>query len=546
MNNMNKNDGFANLKSMYDNQTYFDQYGSSVIMLIILIFVLICVISYCLIMVNAQPIIDDWPNQRCKPQIMPIAGFITHPEGVTASEYTAQNFTYCTQNILTSITGEALQPLTYVTSTFSIITEGLLNSLNAIRGMFDKIRGFFDSISKEIMGRIMNIMTPLQQIIISFKDLIGKIQGSMTAGLFTALGSYYTLKSMLGAIAQFIVIILIAMAIIIVILWILPFTWGAAAAGTAVFLGIAIPMAIILQFFNDKLHINGLKSIPHLKCFDKNTHILMNDSHSRKIKDIQVGDILANNNMVTGKIMVETKGSIMYELDDIFVSDSHIVKYCDKWIPVSKHPNARKCSFYQEPYLYCLNTTNKTITINGYLFSDWDEINDEDIINIQKNTNHMFNEKNDIHKCLDGGFVGHTEIKLNDGVVKEIKDVCVGDILENNTTVYGIVEIDGRSLDSQYRYILGNKIVEGGPNLTICDKNINVTSTLNLIENYDSYLDNQINCKKPLSKIENKLYHLLTNKKTFYVNNIRFYDYNASIDLFLDKSKGKLLSMKYV
>jgi hypothetical protein len=158
----------------------------------------------------------------------------------------------------------------------------------------------------------------------------------------------------------------------------------------------------------------------------------------------------------------------------------------------------------------------------------------------------MFNEKNDIHKCLDGGFVGHTEIKLNDGVVKEIKDVCVGDILENNTTVYGIVEIDGRSLDSQYRYILGNKIVEGGPNLTICDKNINVTSTLNLIENYDSYLDNQINCKKPLSKIENKLYHLLTNKKTFYVNNIRFYDYNASIDLFLDKSKGKLLSMKYV
>ncbi len=543
---MNKNDGFANLKSMYDNQTYFDQYGSSVIMLIILIFVLICVISYCLIMVNAQPIIDDWPNQRCKPQIMPIAGFITHPEGVTASEYTAQNFTYCTQNILTSITGEALQPLTYVTSTFSIITEGLLNSLNAIRGMFDKIRGFFDSISKEIMGRIMNIMTPLQQIIISFKDLIGKIQGSMTAGLFTALGSYYTLKSMLGAIAQFIVIILIAMAIIIVILWILPFTWGAAAAGTAVFLGIAIPMAIILQFFNDKLHINGLKSIPHLKCFDKNTHILMNDSHSRKIKDIQVGDILANNNMVTGKIMVETKGSIMYELDDIFVSDSHIVKYCDKWIPVSKHPNARKCSFYQEPYLYCLNTTNKTITINGYLFSDWDEINDEDIINIQKNTNHMFNEKNDIHKCLDGGFVGHTEIKLNDGVVKEIKDVCVGDILENNTTVYGIVEIDGRSLDSQYRYILGNKIVEGGPNLTICDKNINVTSTLNLIENYDSYLDNQINCKKPLSKIENKLYHLLTNKKTFYVNNIRFYDYNASIDLFLDKSKGKLLSMKYV
>jgi hypothetical protein len=540
---MNKNGGLEKLKSVYDNQTYFDQYGSSLIMLIILIFVLFCVISYCLIMVNVQPIIDDWPNQRCKPQIIPIAGLITHPEGVTASEYTAQNFTYCTQNILTSITGEALQPLTYVTSTFTNIANDISNALNSIRGMFDKIRTFFESISKEIMGRIMNIMAPLQQIIISFRDLIGKIQGTMTAGLFTALGSYYTLQSMLGAIAQFIIIILIAMAIIVAILWISPFTWVAAEAGTAIFLGISIPMAIILQFFNDKLHITGLKSIPHLKCFDKNTYIAMNDGNSRKISDIQVGDILANNNMVTGKIMVETKGSIMYELDDIFVSDSHIVKYSDKWIPVSKHPNAKKCTFYQEPYLYCLNTTNKTIVINGYIFSDWDEINDEDIINIQKNTNHMFNEKNDIHKCLDGGFVEHTEIKLNDGIVKQIKDIRVGDILENNTRVYGIVEIDGRSLNGQYIFNLGNKIVEGGPNLTICDKNINVISTINLIENY---LDNQINSKKPTSKIENKLYHLLTNKKTFYVHNIRFYDYNASIDLFLDKSKGKLLSMKYV
>ena len=545
MNNMN-NDGFENFKKMYENQTYFDQYGSSVIMLIIITFVLFTVISYCLIMVNTQPILDDWPNQRCKPQILPIAGFITHPEGVTATEYTAQNFTYCTQNILTNITGDALKPLTYVTASLQNVLVDIQNSLNAVRAMFDKTRDFFASVSQEIMGRIMNIMTPLQQILISFKDLIAKIQGSMTAGLFTALGAYYTLKSMLGAVAQFIVTILVGMVIYIAFLWIMPFTWGFAAVNTGIFAAIAIPMAIILTFLNDKLHITGLKGIPHLKCFDKNTYIAMNENNSKKIKDIEVGDILANNNMVTSKIMVETKGSVMYELDDIFVSDSHIVKYGDKWIPVSKHPNAKKCTFYQEPYLYCLNTTNKTIVINGHIFSDWDEINDNDIINIQKNTNHMFNEKNDIHKCLDGGFVGHTEIKLNDGVVKQIKDIRVGDILENNTSVYGIVEIDGRSLNGQYIFNLGNKIVEGGPNLTICDKNINVTSTLNLVENYDSYLDNQINSKKPTSKIENKLYHLLTNKKTFYIHNIRFYDYNASIDLFLDKSKGKLLSMKYV
>jgi len=30
------------------------------------------------------------------------------------------------------------------------------------------------------------------------------------------------------------------------------------------------------------------------------------------------------------------------------------------------------------------------------------------------------------------------------------------------------------------------------------------------------------------------------------VDKVKFYDYNAGIDLFLVKNKGKLLSMKYV
>ena len=139
-NNINSNNiGFDNLKKTYDNLTYFDQYGSSVIMLIIITFVLIVAVSYCHIMINSQPILDDWPNQRCKPQIIPIAGFITHPEGVSATEYTSQNFSYCTQNILTSITGDALKPLTAVTGAFQTVVSNVSKSINSIRAMFDKI-----------------------------------------------------------------------------------------------------------------------------------------------------------------------------------------------------------------------------------------------------------------------------------------------------------------------------------------------------------------------------------------------------------------------
>jgi len=57
-------------------------------------------------------------------------------------------------------------------------------------------------------------------------------------------------------------------------------------------------------------------------------------------------------------------------------------------------------------------------------------------------------------------------------------------------------------------------------------------------------LDLDENNKQPKTIKENKLYHLLTDKKSFYINDLNFYDYNASIDLFLEKFK--LLSMKYV
>ena len=43
---------------------------------------------------------------------------------------------------------------------------------------------------------------------------------------------------------------------------------------------------------------------------------------------------------------------------------------------------------------------------------------------------------------------------------------------------------------------------------------------------------------------KNKLFFKLLD--SFYINNIRFYDYNATIELILDKYRGKLLSMKYV
>jgi len=542
MDNIN-NESYINLKNIYDNLNYFDQYGSSVVLFILITISLFILCSYCFVMINVEPIKEDWINQRCKPSIIPFAGLINAPEGMSSTDFTKENFDFCTQNIVKGVTGTAVQPLTFITTILNTLFDNIKKSLNGIREMINKIRLQIKAIAQEIMGRIINVTIPLQQIIIALKDILAKVQGTMTAGLFTLLGSYYTLKSLMGAIAQFIVTILIALAVMITSLWVVPFTWGAAAANTAIFVAISIPMALILTFMTKTLKVQSNLKIPKIKCFDKNTLLKMNNGSEKTIFDIEVGDILIDNNKVTGKIKVETEGSEIYNLNGVIVSNSHIVKYNDKWLPVSEHPNSIKIDSYSEPFLYCLNTSSKIIVINNTFFTDWDEIYNNDIYKFNTLLSIKFNnckqkykfKTDDVHKYFDGGFIGSTLIKLKNGKNKMIQNIKVGDVLENDENVYGLVEIDGKDIDEQGVYYLGkNTVIEGGGNLCFCDESISILTTLDLDENN----------KQSKNTKENKLYHLLTDKNSFYINGIHFCDYNSTIDLFLNKSK--LLSMKYV
>ena len=501
--------GLNKINKMYDKLNYFDQYSGSLVLFIVITLIILILVSYFHTMINIEPIVNDWPNQRCNPSIIPFAGFITHPEGVSATEYTAQNFNYCIQSILSNIAGDALSPITFLTNFLKSFADSIQNAIQNIRAMFDKIRTYFQEVSQEIMGRLMNVMIPLMQIIISFRDLIGKIQGTMTAALFTLLGGFYTLQSLMGAIAQFIIIILVALAIMIMVFWIVPFTWGIAAANTVIFIAIAIPMAIILAFMVDVLNVKPNMKIPSVKCFDKNTLIEMNDGTLKKIQFIENGDILRNNNVVTAKIKVVSEGSTMYLLNNIIISDSHIVKYNKDWIPVSRHPKAIKLDSYYEEYLYCLNTTNKIIEINDLIFTDWDEIYDEKLSNITNK--HIPKKKTEfIHGYLDCGFADSTQIATKNNGLIQINKVKINDILENGDKVYGIVEIDGSNIIQQFKYNLGeNHFVEG-------------------------FLPTFHNKSVIIKNKHRKLYHLLTNKGTFKIGNIIFQDYNAAIDRFLE------------
>lgn len=515
------------INEMYAKLSYFDQYGGSVVMFIILIIILFVAVSYTTIMRNVQPIKDDWSAQRCKPNVLPFAGLINKPDNMSVVDFTGENFNYCMQNILSSISGYAFQPVSYMTYTVRNLFEAIAEAIQYIRTIMANVRNSMVSIAQEILGRVANIMVPIQQIIIAFKDAMNKVKGVLTAGLYTSLGTYYALKAMLGAIAQLIITILIVLAALVLAMWILPFTWPVAISMTAVFISISIPLAIIIAFMTEVMHVRTSFSIPGAPtkplsaCFDKYTLLKMKDGSMKSIISINPGDVLHGGNMVTAKMALNSNGQQMYNIDGIIVSGTHKIRRNGRWISVAKHPKSQIIPYYEPPLIYCLNTSLKRVEINGEIYMDWDEMYDEEIETIlmcdASDSREQINSM-ELHSFFDGGFFGETKIMMNDGSIKNIKDVQVGDALDNNIIVFGVVTVNGRTLNQQYQYNLGeDAIFKGGPNLNVGQKNLERMGV------------------KVLENREDKLYHLITKEKYFYVDNIKFFHYDSNIELLLDR-----------
>jgi hypothetical protein len=448
----------SSLLKMYKSLSYFDTYGSSVFAMIIVSMVVLLAVSYCIVLIYSEDIIDKWDTKRCKPYVMPFAGLINKPDDMSSSEFTRQNFDFCTQQILTSTTGVALSPLTFITTTLTKIANGMSSSINSIRSMMNNVRSNLQKITQELMGRIMNMTIPLVQIIISLRDMLSKMQGAMTASLFTAMGVYMTFN-------------------------------------TAIFVAISIPMAIILAFMKNIMHVNTNLKIPKVPtCFSDDTLIDVYNDISKKYEPTQMCNIVPNNllkggNRVTAVMKLKTptiennedRLNFMYLLDESIVSGSHLIYHEDSIVLVSNHPDAIPIQ-YTKPYIYCLNTTHGVIKINQSTFTDWDCLTSNEInilgkiANVPKST--LLNLKS---KLFDVGFDKNTMVVTNNSLVP-ISNICVDDIMDDGSRVYGIVYMN----DNETNRTNYNLLVYSGT-FTIEKDNTRI-----VIKDYNSCIDEKL------------------------------------------------------
>ena len=505
---------------LYMKETYLDKYGGSVVVTAISLLIFFCIFSYFYVQAKMDPIRQNWANERCKPEVMPFAGLINAPKGTSKMTYTADNFTKCTIGILGEVVQYFTAPLYFLTNMTSKFYMMLMNVVQAFRTMSYYLRMKVMKMIGYMVARIYNVMIPVQRMFIKLKDTLKKTEGIMVTGLYTVFSAYLAIKAFMGSFLTILIVALIILVTVIIALWILPFTWPAAAALTAFFAILAIPIAIIAGWTAHILDIQS-RSVPNKPgCFDKNTKIATKDG-LKSISKIRSGTILENGDKVTATFKIASNND-MYNFNNMIISGTHKVLHDIKgWVFIKDHTESIKIENYCEPYIYCISTESKRININNYKFLDWDDIEPIDIIKL-KNLDylHTHSSLSDIHKYLESGIDGNSLIGLENGKEIYLKDIQVNDILRGGERVLATVEIDTKNIAYVRKYFFNDYEIIGAPNIHICDVDLGNFNTLNKFGK--------------IIQGPEKLYHLITNSGFFMVNNIRLRDYNSAIENILD------------
>jgi len=256
----------------------------------------------------------NWPLYRCNPMYMPLA------------DNMEENFTYCIQNVQTNYMGYLLEPLTFITNTLGGMVGGVMDELQSVRAMFNKIRTFTTDTIQSIFGVFLNLVIEFQRITIGIKDLIGKTIGIMVSLLYIMDGSIKTMTSAMGT------------------------------PPISVFAG---------------------------KCFHPDTTLKLSDGTIKTMKDVNLGDILEDGSFVESILKIDNKREpiTFYEIKDsgvggisIYVTGTHLIydKSCSKFIQVKDYSKAKVTNITAE-YFSCLITSNHKICIGDEIFWDWED-----------------------------------------------------------------------------------------------------------------------------------------------------------------------------
>jgi hypothetical protein len=262
---------------------------------------------YMLAMNNIKELKDNWPAYRCNPAYMPLAGLV--------GKDPFKNFTDCTMKSFQDYTGFVVDPIMAQFSQVTDIVGRIGGAMTDMRKMMAQTRTGFLGIVGTVFGKIQNLMSQFQYIIVRMRTLMARLVGIMMSFVYIFYSGQETGKAVVNG-----------------------------------------PIGKTMNFL----------------CFDEDTLIKINSGTTVFMKDLKLGDVLNNNNSVVSVYVIEGKDVPMFLLGNVKVSGGHKVLYNGIYIPVSEHPNAIPTT--ESKNLVCINTQLRSFNIESYQFMDFLEV----------------------------------------------------------------------------------------------------------------------------------------------------------------------------
>jgi hypothetical protein len=344
---------------------------------------LLILLGFTIANLERSTVMNDWENRRCDLPIMTAAFFFKPDTDTrTKSDFASENFSFCMKSFVDSFINLFSAPIATVLGKQVDASMSATSALNMVRNIAHNMHAAFTKYISSYFKKFTGSVFEMNRMIQYFKMAIDRVNGIVTSMIFAGLSVFRGIINFILYVIRVVMIVCGIMLIIIIILFFVLFpvmpiilaTLGTIITGVLVFSGV-ISSTISSEAEGQR---KGF-------CFSEDTEILVKvDGKDARIRvqDIKVGDKLGQYGNVTAIVQMDGTHVELYNLDGVYVSESHLVQGTDKvWKAVSSDERAVP-SDKKSAIVYCFNTTSNIIPVCGIttttLYRDWEEISNED------------------------------------------------------------------------------------------------------------------------------------------------------------------------
>jgi len=437
---------------------------------IIGIFCILFVIGYVIASLERGTIIKEWASRRCAIPVM-VAGNFFKPEEDprTPFEFSKDNFQFCMKSYVDRFIAFFMAPINALFNKQVGLAGNAMGMMSTIRRISNAIYSAFTSYLDSFYRKYRASIFQLNRIIHHLRNAVSRISGMAMSMIYAGITLFRGLLNTIQFIIKVVLIVCAIMLVIIILLFfvlfpVIPIILAALTAVVYTTLGLSSIMSrSIADSANSKK--SGF-------CFAEHTLVLVKTKSGISkvpVDQIKLGDELLNGEKITAIILMDGKDELLYDVNGVYLSGSHLIKHEGVWTCVEKINHAKKTNRTSN-ILYCFNTTSNIIPIyspiDGILLCrDWEEIANDDekgqyiwnyLILSMLNNNSEYTSWKDMIKLscemalvtkdtlikTNNGFVPISTLQLSDNIIdhannmQQIKGVVRG-IIENVTQVKG-------------------------------------------------------------------------------------------------------------